>query len=240
MKISVVIPAYNEEKLIGKCLDAINRQTLSKKDYELIVVDNNSTDKTAAIAKKKGARVVSYTKKKGAIWAKQFAITQAKADIIAVTDADAIPDREWLENILMLMENKKVMCVGGTVHATGKNRFAIGLLVFFDGFARMNQYVGIPFIWGSNMAFRRKAFKAVGGFNTRLKTSDDWEFTMRIQKKYGLRSAVYTNKLKVKASPRKQEKLDALIPYVAIGFLNFITIFIMRKSVTFGSHKAIR
>ena len=58
--ISVVIPAFNEEKYLPACLEALKKQTF--KNYELIVVDNNSTDKTAQIAKKFGARVVKEKK----------------------------------------------------------------------------------------------------------------------------------------------------------------------------------
>ena len=71
MKISVVIAAFNEERLIGKCIEAVKNQTLSKEEYEILVVDNNSTDKTAEIAKKLGATVISYSQKQGFSAAKQ-------------------------------------------------------------------------------------------------------------------------------------------------------------------------
>ncbi len=228
MKLSVVIPFYNEEKLIEKCLHSILNQTIDKKDYEIILVDNNSTDRTSEIARKMG------------IWAKQFGAKRAKGEIIVVTDADAIVEKTWLENILKIFEDKKLMCIGGTVLATGNNKMSINILKFFDFFAQICQIVGIPFIWGTNMAVRKSAFEKVGGFNTRLKTGDDWEFVLRIQKEYGIRSALYTNKLKVKASPRKQNSLKQLIPYVSIGIINFFSIFILRRSYTFGRHKAVR
>lgn len=240
MKLSVVLPAYNEEKLIGACLESIVNQTIPRDEYEIIVVDNNSTDRTAEIAKSKGANVISYTDKKGAIWAKQYAAEQASCEIIVVTDADTIVEKDWLENISLIMENPKLQCIGGTVLATDSNFLAKYILILFDYYALASQLVGIPFIWGSNMAFRKKAYEKIGGFNTRLKTGDDWEFTMRIQKEYGIRSAIYTNKLKVKTSPRKQERLDSLIPYVGIGIINFFTIFIMRKSITFGTNPVVR
>lgn len=240
MKLSVVIPFYNEEKLIEKCLHSILNQTIDKKDYEIILVDNNSTDRTSEIARKMGVIPVSYKDRKGAIWAKQFGAKRAKGEIIVVTDADAIVEKTWLENILKIFEDKKLMCIGGTVLATGNNKMSINILKFFDFFAQICQIVGIPFIWGTNMAVRKSAFEKVGGFNTRLKTGDDWEFVLRIQKEYGIRSALYTNKLKVKASPRKQNSLKQLIPYVSIGIINFFSIFVLRKSYTFGRHKAVR
>jgi glycosyltransferase involved in cell wall biosynthesis len=240
MKLSVVIPAYNEEKLIEKCLSSILDQTLDRKDYEIIVIDNNSTDETSEIVKRLGITPILYTDKKGAIWAKQFGANLAKGEIIVITDEDAIAEKMWLESIVKIFENKKLMCVGGTVLATGNNRLAVNILKFFDYFAQGCQVVGIPFIWGTNMAVRKSAFEKVGGFNTNLRTGDDWEFVLRIQKEFGIRSAMYTNKLKVKASPRKQNSMAKLLPYVAIGFINFFSIFIFRKSYTFGSHINVR
>lgn len=240
MKLSVVIPFYNEEKLIEKCLKSVLNQTIDHKDYEIILVDNNSTDKTSEIAKKMGVTPILYKDKKGAIWAKQYGAKKARGEILVITDADAIVEKNWLESIIKIFENKKLMCIGGTVLATGNNKMSINTLKFFDFFAQGCQIVGIPFIWGTNMAVRKSAFDKVGGFNTKLKTGDDWEFVLRIQKEFGIRSVLYTNKLKVSASPRKQNSLSQLIPYVSIGVINFFSIFILRKSYTFGKPKEVR
>ena len=94
--ISVVIPAHNEEKYIGKCLNSIRKQTF--KDYELIVVDNNSTDDTSKIAARYGARVIKETKQ-GITPARERGFKEAKAEIIARTDADAIVSPNWLKTI---------------------------------------------------------------------------------------------------------------------------------------------
>lgn len=97
MKISVVIAAYNEEKSIGNCLDNILNQT--KKPYEIIVVDNNSTDKTAEVLKKyKNVKVV-FEKKQGIIPARNSGFEKAKGDIIARCDADTLVPQDWLEKI---------------------------------------------------------------------------------------------------------------------------------------------
>lgn len=239
MKISVVIPAFNEEKLIAKCIKAVKNQTFPKEEYEILVIDNNSTDKTAEIAKKLGAKVISYSKKQGFSAARHYGMLKAKGEIIASTDADSIPDTHWLETIEKLMQNKNLVYVGGTVLST-EGAFVNLSFVIHDFVARVNQLFGISLIWGPNMAFRRDAFAQIGGFNTTLKTSDDWEFTLRIQKKFGIRSTLYTNTLQVKTSPRKQKKLSAIIPYIFIGIVNYVSIFILRKSKTFGNPITIR
>ncbi len=239
MKISVVIAAFNEERLIGKCIEAVKNQTLSKEEYEILVVDNNSTDKTAEIAKKLGATVISYSQKQGFSAAKQFGTQKAKGEIIAYTDADSIPDTHWLEAIRKLMQNKNLVCVGGTVLSTESTLINF-LFIIYDLIARVNQLFGIPLIWAPNMAVRKDAFMKAGGFNTALKTSEDWEFAARIQKKFGTRSVLYTNVLSVKTSPRRQKSLSAIIPYVFIGIINYLSIFILRRSKTYGSFITIR
>lgn len=239
MKISVVIPAFNEEQLIGKCIEAVKNQTFPKEEYEILVIDNNSTDKTAEIAKKLGVTVIPYSQKQGFSATKQFGTKMAKGEIIAYTDADSIPDTNWLETIEELMRNKNLVCVGGTVLPT-EDTLVNFPFVIYDLFFRINQLFGISFIWSPNMAVRKDAFTQIGGFNTALKTSDDWEFIARIQKKFGIRSTLYTNILHVKTSPRKQKKLSAIIPYGFIGIVNYMSIFILRKSKTYGNSIDIR
>lgn len=240
MKISVIVPAYNEEKMIGNCIDALLRQTLSKKEYEIIIVDNNSTDRTADIARKKGVNVVTYKAHQGTIWPRQFGISLAKGEIIAMTDADTYPESDWLENIQKLFQEEKLMCVGGSVKSNGSNKFTTELLEFSDLFSRQFQHLGIPILWSNNMAFRKSAFYAVNGFNTSLQTGEDWDFARRVQQKFGIRSVLYSSKLRVHSSPRKFESWDSFIPYVGVAFLNFFTVFVLRKSYTVGKYKMIR
>ncbi|MEI7653420.1 MAG: glycosyltransferase family 2 protein [bacterium] len=102
MQVSVVIPAYNEAKNIGACLDAINAQTV--KADEIIVVDNNSTDATAEIARAKGARVITE-KVQGITAARTAGFEAAQYEIIARTDSDTIVNPDWIEKIHHYMES---------------------------------------------------------------------------------------------------------------------------------------
>lgn len=94
--VSVVIPCYNEEKYLPACLQAFKKQTLT--DFEIIVVDNNCIDNTAQIAKQFGARVVKE-KKQGMTPAREQGFADAKAEIMAKTDADTIVASNWIEII---------------------------------------------------------------------------------------------------------------------------------------------
>lgn len=238
--LSIVIPAYNEEKLIGACIEAVKNQTFPQDKYEILVIDNNSTDSTAKIANEKGAKIISYKDEQGFVNTKQYGTCKAQADIIVYTDADSIPEKYWLERIYSKMHNKNLMCLGGTILPTKTNAITNFLFLFFDKFAQLHQFFNISLICNANMAVRKKAFIEIGGFNTNLKTSEDWDFAMRIQKKFGLKSTLYSKKLQVKTSPRRIEKLQFLIPYIFIGILNYISIFILRKSSTYGTPTNVR
>jgi glycosyltransferase involved in cell wall biosynthesis len=91
--ISVIIPAFNEEKFLGNCLFSLKNQDFN--DFEIIVVDNNSRDKTSKIAKKFGVKLVSE-KNQGAALARNRGAKEAKGEILAFTDADTILPKNWL------------------------------------------------------------------------------------------------------------------------------------------------
>jgi glycosyltransferase involved in cell wall biosynthesis len=239
IKISVVIAAFNEEERIRRCLQAVGNQTFPRDKYEILVIDNNSTDNTSELAKEFGANVIFYDKKQGAVVAKQFGVENARGEIVAITDADSFPHKDWLENIDKIMQDKNIKCTGGTVFST-EGELAKLAFILYDFFARLNQMFGISLIWGPNMAIRKSAFMEVGGFDTKLRTSDDWEFVLRIQKKFGICSTLYSSVLQAKTSPRKHQKLSSTIPYLAIGILNYVSVFILRRSKTFGKLRDVR
>lgn len=107
MKVSIVIPALNEEEGIGKTLDMINRDYFKKKgwDLEIIVVDGNSTDKTREVAKKKGAKVI-IEPRKGYGRAYKTGLKEAEGEIVVTGDADATyPFDKIHEYIEYLLKN---------------------------------------------------------------------------------------------------------------------------------------
>lgn len=97
MKVSVVIPVYNEEKYVGKCLESLFGQ--SEKADEIIVVDNNCTDSTVPIVKKYPLVKVVKEAKQGMIPARNKGFDSAKGEIIVKCDADSLLPRDWIKNI---------------------------------------------------------------------------------------------------------------------------------------------
>lgn len=121
MKISVVIPAYNEEKRLPKCLDALTNG-LEKPD-ELIVADGRSTDRTAEIARSYGATVIDNPLGHAA-GGRNVGIRKATGDIIAFLDADCIPDKAWLKEIRYAFEHEDIDGLGTYIEpAEPENRY---------------------------------------------------------------------------------------------------------------------
>jgi len=98
MFISVVIPAYNEERYLGRCLQALRAQSCPASRFESVVVDNGSTDTTARIGRGFGARVVGEPVK-GIAKARQTGFEAARGEVIASTDADTVVPPFWLARI---------------------------------------------------------------------------------------------------------------------------------------------
>lgn len=110
MKISVVIPVYNEEKYIQKCLDSLMKQ--EEKPDEIIIVDNNCTDKTISIVKKFKNITVIQEKKQGITPARNKGFNSAKYEIIARCDADVVLPPDWIKKIKYdFNHNKKILGV---------------------------------------------------------------------------------------------------------------------------------
>src|SRR5690606_3738596 len=110
MKITVVVPAYNEEAYLGACLSSLHAQ--SRPADEIIVVDNNSTDQTETIARRYSATVIS--EKRQGIWAASRAgYDAASGDVIARCDADSVLPCDWIERIEAAFSSHEVLAVTG-------------------------------------------------------------------------------------------------------------------------------
>ena len=153
MNISVVIPAFNEEKRIGHCLKTVFGQT--HPPFEVIVVDNNSTDATARMAQEWGATVV-VEKVQGVTFARNTGFNMAKGDIIARTDADTIVPADWLERISKHFEKDDDLDAISGPAVFGISVFSPLLrLLVFEANKRIFGHYGL---FGPNLAIRKSAW----------------------------------------------------------------------------------
>ncbi|MHA1264947.1 MAG: glycosyltransferase [Candidatus Helarchaeota archaeon] len=203
IKISVVVPTYNEEKGIEKFLKQFQYQSLPRNQFEIIIVDGNSTDRTREIAQKYADKVF-IQQSKGVGGARNDGVAAASAEIIATTDADTLVSRQWLEQIVRHFEKDKdliflfgsnyPMTDNKTIRFFAKLKALINLI-----FARLH----IAYLAeGPNSAFRKNEFLEVGGYAD-LPVMDDTEITSRMRKKGKIK---YDYSLFVYASTRRMEK----------------------------------
>jgi len=165
----VVIPALNEEKELGECLASLAGQTFPA--FEVIVVDNGSTDRTASLAEQWGAQVVAEVRR-GPGYARETGFRAAKAPIIASTDADTVLPPHWVSRIhKAFQEDPKVIAVFGPIRAkpfsapTSLSQTMLPVLETTVVFGqRLALYAGAPLFSGANFAVRREAFFRVQGF----------------------------------------------------------------------------
>lgn len=159
MKVSAIIPAYNEEKYIGKCLESILNQT--EKPDEIIVVDNNCTDKTVEIAQKFGARIVKE-EKQGMIYARNAGFDNAKYEILARIDADTILPENWIFKIKGAFKDTNLGALSGPAAYFGTPILSeiskFGTFLVFRGIGLL---FGNPMLAGSNMVIRKSLWEKV-------------------------------------------------------------------------------
>lgn len=202
--ISVVIPAYNEEKYLPACLKALNNQTYPRNRYEIIVADNNSTDETVQVATQENAKVVT-AQRQGYVFAVKEGVSHAKGMIIASTDADSVVPRDWLSKIAdVFLHDSSVVAVTGSVTSDFTPeifRKFMDMLYFLFLFFSFS--LKIPNLSGFNMAYSRLAMIEVGGINTDFAIGADTELGKRLKRKG---KVVFKPKIRVQSSARRWKK----------------------------------
>lgn len=160
--LSIVIPVYNEEALIERCLQSIANQSLQPD--EVIAVDNNSTDGSLDIIKRYPFVRVIHEPKQGIVYARDAGFNAATSDIICRIDADTVLPSNWLYRVHRFYQggnNDNAALTGGgyfyNVRLPRFNGWVQSQLVF-----RLNRFIiGHYILWGSNMAFTRQQWLAV-------------------------------------------------------------------------------
>ena len=160
LRISIVIPVYNEAEALGACLLSISRQEAPA--YEVIVVDNNSTDDTRAVAARFDFVKLLTETKQGVVHARNRGFNAARGEIIGRIDADTILDADWTKRLAAIMANPATDAVSGSIsyHDLPWQAATSRVELFFrqriaDGMADQ------VFLQGANMGLRRSAWAAV-------------------------------------------------------------------------------
>ena len=194
-RISIIIPARNEETNIGNLLIAIQQQTYPADSFEVIVIDDHSKDRTVEIANQfRFVQLVQLhddsfnSSKKKAI---ETGIAIAKNEWIVTTDADCIPSENWLTTIASFIEEKNPVCLAAPVVFSGNNSLlqlfqSLDFLVLQGITAASVEKKTHPMSNGANMAYEKNVFHTVKGFTgiDSIASGDDMLLMNKIMKDY--------------------------------------------------------
>ncbi len=169
LMISLIIPAYNEEKYIGDCLECVVKNSKGKL-FEIIVVDNASTDRTAEIAKSYPGVKVVREEKKGITRARQRGYLEAKGNLMAFVDADTRILPEWIDRLIKhFNENKNISCLSGPCVYYDTSKFQQFLVkVYWFLLAMPVYWITGYMVLGANFVIRRDILEKIKGFDTSI------------------------------------------------------------------------
>jgi len=214
--ISVIIPTYNEEKNIKNTLKALCKQTLSRDLYEIIVVDGKSEDDTIKVAKKYADKVILQNGD-GIPSARNEGVLQSNGKIIATTDADTRPPKDWLKHILNDMKNPSVVAVSGPL--VPYNADLLGRALFKLGYDIQPRLFKpcFVFLFGPNTAVKKEQFIKCGGYHN-LPVADDVELFFRL-KHFG--KIIFDKNLKMYVSYRRFREVGPIKLTLFYNWINF-------------------
>ncbi len=178
MRVSIVIPAYNVEKTVGACLDALLAQIPVA--GEIIVVDDGSTDATRTIAKSKGVRVIAQ-RNRGAAAARNAGAEQARGEIALFIDGDCVPASNWIQAMLAPLSDAEIIGACGMKQTRQPGIIPRFIQMEFDyRYDNERKLRYIDFIDSGTAAYRREVFLQTGGFDVTLADAEDVDLSYRL------------------------------------------------------------
>ncbi|MDD5625660.1 MAG: polysaccharide deacetylase family protein [Patescibacteria group bacterium] len=232
IKFSVIIPARNEADYIQNCLNSFKKQKLQP--FEIIVIDNASTDGTAEIVKKNNVKYI-YESRIGLPQARQTGLENAQGDWLVYTDADFIVPENYLEDIASFIEShKKAVAITNPY-------------LFYDGNIIMNILTKCFFfcfkiklircIIGGNFAIKKNKLTDIGGFNTDIKFyGEDTDLT---KKMIAAGKIYYLKNLWTTTSARRYQKLGFLKTFWRYVFNYFLFLLPINRPILVFKNKVI-
>ena len=237
MRLSFVIPAYNEEAYLPACLESILAQTGDLgDDVEILVVNNASVDRTSEVALKyPGVRVVDESRK-GLTFARQAGFAASKGELIANVDSDSRLTPGWVKRVLdeFAADPKLASLSGPFIYydLTARQRFSVG--IFYA--AAFTVYVANRYILragsmvqGGNFVLRREALVAIGGFDTSIAFyGEDTDIARRVSR---VGKVKFTFKLKMFSSARRLNK-EGMLTMAGRYTMNYLWTTFRKKPYT--------
>ena len=203
--ISVIVPVWNDHKRIGQCIEALKRQSLHPDLFEIIVVDNGSTDSTVSVVLSYPGVTLLHEPKPGSYAARNTGLAYARGEYAAFTDSDCIPQRDWLEcglntvagrTDIGIVAGRVAFCEPAGTYERACLNYDRHISLRQEDYARAGRAIT------ANWFSRKSILLENGGFDTRTKSGADHELSRRVSKS-GLQT-IYLSTATVMHPPRTQ------------------------------------
>ncbi|MDZ7720267.1 MAG: glycosyltransferase [Balneolaceae bacterium] len=219
-KVSVIIPVLNAADLLKRVLQSLSEQTYPAELTEIIVVDNGSIDKSVDVARSFGVRLYSQSDKKSPYAARNLGLEHASGSIIALTDANKIPDKRWLEEGVKALEHNNADLAGGQISFELENRATASQV--YDAITYNNNRLLVRERNGSaagNLFFKKELIKKNGKFPDTFRSGMDiWWTAKAVNAGHSIvfaeNSIVYCQPRKLKSLLKKSWRVGVLHPVI--------------------------
>jgi glycosyltransferase involved in cell wall biosynthesis len=181
-QVSIIIPAFNEARVIGKCLDSLTRLDFAPDHFEVILVDNGSADATVQIAKSFADRLnLTVLQKHGVKISalRNLGANAASGAILAFLDADCLPPPSWLTDILALAPKDGTGVVGAHYLLPEDSTWVGRIWHLYQEAPKAGDVSHVP---AGDLVMRREDFLRVRGFDESIQTNEDYELCDRVRK----------------------------------------------------------
>jgi glycosyltransferase involved in cell wall biosynthesis len=232
VKISIVVPAFNEEKLIVRSLQSIRFAATAFLqigwEYEIVVCDNNSSDRTGEFARKQGARVI-FESVNQISRARNAGAAATNGEWLVFVDADSFPNAELFTEMAAHIRTGRYIGGGATVELDQPVGWAMGFISFWNGLSRWQRWMAGSFIFCQAQAFRE-----LGGFSRELFVAEEIDFSKRLNElaKSRGQQVVILHRHPLKTSARK------IHLYSGREYIYFLLRSFLRLGSTFKNREA--
>jgi glycosyltransferase involved in cell wall biosynthesis len=181
--VSIIVPFLNAEKNLLDCIGSLVKQDYPRDRYEIILVDNGSTDQGAALAANYQNELRLLTEPEpGSYKARNKGLQEAQGQIVAFTDSDAVPHKEWLKELIKPFDAQEVFAVAGR---TLPYQAETPLEIRYEMLLSAEHLLALdpPLAPTVNVAFHKSLFENYGYFDEAVRSGGDTDFSWRIQSK---------------------------------------------------------
>jgi glycosyltransferase involved in cell wall biosynthesis len=226
--ISVIVPTYCEEENIERCLRSIRKQKFNE-NIEVIVVDSNSPDNTKAIAENYADKVINIDMR-GVSKARNVGAEEAKGKLLLFLDADTILDDHFIARMYKCFNDRRIVGVSGYLVGLEKSGVVDNIFKLFhynllNRIASLTAKLGLPLFPTVCCAYRKFAFKKVGGFDENLAIAEDIAFSLKMGK---IGRCLVIKEAKAYTSLRRVKKNGRMKNYFSY-FRNYYRVFIRNE-----------